>query len=190
MDDLQIINLFEERNEEAITQLQNKVERQIKALAIRIVGNEQDAEECVNDVYLAVWNSIPPQKPDSLVAFCISIARNLSLNKYRGNTALKRNNHYDLVLDELADCLSENYSVENHFLAKELGEYLNTFLLACKQIDRVIFVKRFYFCMEYGEIAKEVGLSENNVKVRMHRIRKRCKRYLEQQGFGETRISR
>ncbi len=183
LEDQLIIKLFYERSEKAIDELARKYGRLCKAVALRIIGNEQDAEECVNDAYLAVWNTIPPQHPEHLSAYSVAITRNQSLKRYRRNTSKKRNHYYDALLDEMSECLASNISVEDEILLKETGEYMNEFLGKCKQIDRVIFVKRYWFCMEIGEIAKELKLSDNYVKVHLHRTREKCKDYLRKEGL-------
>ncbi len=183
LEDWLIIKLFYERSEKAIDELAQKYGKLCKAVALRIIGNEQDAEECINDAYLAVWNTIPPKHPDNLLAYSIAITRNQSLKRYRSNTSKKRNNYYDALIDEMSECLASNISVENEILLKEMGEYINKFLGKCKQIDRVIFVKRYWFCMEIGEISKELKVSDNYVKVHLHRTRKKCKDYLREEGL-------
>lgn len=111
MDDWLIIKMFFERSEQAINSLSLKYGNLCKSISYNILSNKEDAEECVNDVYLAVWNTIPPQRPDSLSAYISKITRNISLKKYRRNTADKRNNRYDISLDEL-----QNYSIIGNFV--------------------------------------------------------------------------
>lgn len=183
MEDQLIIRLFNERSERAIKELAGKYGKLCRMVALRILGNEQDAEECVNDTYLAVWNTVPPKRPDHLSAYCIAITRNQSLKKYHSNTAHKRNGHYDVVLDELAECLAAEGSVEDEILVTELIEHINEFLGKSKRIDRVIFVKRYWFCMELAEIAEDLNVSVNYVKVHLHRAREKCKDYLRKEGL-------
>lgn len=183
MEDHMIIELFYERSEKAIDELAKKYGRLCKAVALRIIGNEQDAEECINDAYLAVWNTIPPQHPAHLSAYSVAITRNQSLKRYRSNTSKKRNSYYDTLLDEMSECLASNISVEDEILLKEMKECINEFLGKCKQIDRVIFVKRYWFCMEIGEISRQLKVSDNYVQVHLHRTRKKCRDYLGKVGL-------
>lgn len=183
LEDQLIIKLFYERSERAIDELAKKYGKLCKAVALRITGNEQDAQECINDAYLAVWNTIPPQYPDHLSAYSVAITRNQSLKRYRSNTSQKRNNYYDALLDEMSEYLASDISVEDEILLKEMVEYINIFIGKCKQIDRVIFIKRYWFCMEIEEISKELKVSDNYVKVHLHRTRERCKDYLRKKGF-------
>ena len=113
MDDSKIIALFFERSEQAITELSNKYGKLCMYVANNILGNQQDAEECVNDAYLGAWNTIPPQKPNPLQAYICRIARNIAITKYHTNTAVKRNSHYDIALEELEYCLFSEKTPES-----------------------------------------------------------------------------
>ena len=143
MTDEEIIRLFFERSEQAIAELAKAHGSAAARVARNILGSERDAEECLNDTYLAVWNAIPPQKPDPLRTFVCKIARNLAAAKYHANTAKKRNSRYDAALDELEGCLAAGGSVEvpaemdttaaggsveEAYDAKELSEAINAFL--------------------------------------------------------------
>ena len=108
MQDSKIIDLFFERSEQAITELSIKYEKLCKQISINILGNEEDALECINDSYLGVWNTIPPTKPDNLKYYLCRIVRNNALKKYHSNTAIKRNSYYDVALQELEECISNN----------------------------------------------------------------------------------
>lgn len=181
MEDISIINLFLERSETAIGELSQKYGKLCKSISYNILRNEQDAEECVNDTFLAVWNTIPPQKPDPLQAYICRITRNISLKKYHTNTAKKRNHHYDVILEEIADCIESKTMVEDEILAKELKNKINVFLANLKVKDRVLFVRRYWYCDSVVEIAKSLNISVNTATVRLHRIRKKLEDYLERE---------
>lgn len=183
MDDQLIINGFWERSEKAINDLSDKYGALCKTTANRILNNEQDSEECVNDALLAAWNTIPPQKPDPLSAYIAKITKNIALNKYHANTAQKRNNYYDAVLEELEACIACNTSVEDEILAKELQYAINAFLKELKQTDRIIFVKRYWLLETITEIANNTGKSKNYVTVHLHRSREKLKNYLKKKGL-------
>ena len=119
MDDIEIIELFFERSEQAIIELSNKYGAICNKVADNILNNRLDSEECVNDAYLGVWNTIPPQRPNPLLSYVCRIVRNLALKKYHENTAQKRNSYYDVALDEIADCIPASFSVEDEIMAKE-----------------------------------------------------------------------
>lgn len=183
LEDQLIIKLFFERSESAITELSCKYGGLCASLAYNILKNEQDVEECVNDVYLAAWNTIPPKTPDPLPAYICRITKNLSLKRYHLNTAKKRNNYYDLALDEIAECLEGISNVEDEILVKELSVQINTFLAKLKVKDRIIFIQRYWFCDSIQEIAHKLGVSANYATVHLHRTRTKLKKYLEMEGF-------
>lgn len=183
MRDEEIIQLFFERSEASITKLDEKYGKLCRSVSYNILRNEQDAEECVNDAYFALWNDIPPKTPNPLQAYVCRIVRNLSLKKYRSNTAQKRNSYYDLVLEELSECLESDRTIEDEILAKELSAELHTFLGMLGKKDRVIFVQRYWYCDSIQEIAEKLNMSANAVTVHLHRTRKRLKKYLEEKGL-------
>ena len=179
MDDRQIIALFYERSEQAITELSKKYGDLCFKIAINILSDPQDAEECVNDAYLGAWNSIPPQNPTPLRAYLCRIVRNLALKKLRTNTALKRGSQLEISLSELENCIPDN-SFDEHLSAKELTEQLNAFLSTLHRDDRAMFLKRYWFSESLSEIAKAFGITEHNASVRLSRIRKKLRQYLKE----------
>lgn len=183
MEDHEIIELFYERSEQAITQLQNKYGRRCLQVAGNILNNQLDAEECVNDAYLAAWNTIPPQKPDPLLTYVCHIVRNLSIKKYHANSALKRNSHYDIALDELEECIQTKETVENQIAVKELAEAINQFLGTLSRENRIMFVRRYWFSDSVADIAEIFKISSRNVSLRLLRVRKGLKKYLEKEGM-------
>lgn len=178
MDDREIVALFYERSEQAITELSKKYGDLCFKIADNILNNEQDAEECVNDAYLGAWNSIPPQNPDSLRAYLCRIVRNLSLKKLRTNSALKRGSRFEISLSELENCIPDN-SFDEHLSAKELTAQINAFLSTLHRDDRVMFVKRYWFSESLSEIAETFGITEHNASVRLSRIRRKLHQYLK-----------
>ena len=127
MDDSKIIDLLFERSEQAIAELTSRYGPACLRIAEGILNNRQDAEECVNDTYLAVWNTVPPQKPDHLPGYVFRIVRNLALKKYHENTALKRNSSYDVALDEITEFLPGSASVEDDVAVKGSRKRSTTF---------------------------------------------------------------
>ena len=184
MEDKQIIEELFNRKEEALSQLDSKYGRLCFSLARNILGNHEDCEECVNDAYLGVWNSIPPNRPESLMAYLCRIVRNLSLKKYRYNTAEKRNSQMDVAIEELSGILPSGEDVEGQVEAGELTKTLDSFLEQLKQLDRVVFMRRYYFSDPYDVIAADTGLTVKNVSVKLTRIRSRLKTYLAERGYA------
>ena len=178
IDDEKIIEMFFERSEQAIRELDLKYGTICRSLSYNIVNNRQDAEECVNDAWLGAWNSIPPQRPDPLRAYVCRIVRNLSLKKLRANSALKRSSRFEVSLSELEDCISA-HSLDEQLAAGELSAQINAFLAALRRDDRVMFVRRYWFAQPLSEIADAFGTTENNVSVRLGRIRRKLHTYLE-----------
>jgi len=178
MDDYQIIRLFFERSEQAITELSRKYGALCFRIARDILNDHQDAEECVNDAYLGAWNSIPPQSPDPLRAYICRIVRNHALKKLRANTTLKRGSQFEVSLDELANCIPDN-ALDEQLAASELSAQIDAFLSALPRDDRVMFVKRYWFSESLSEIADAFHITENNVSVRLSRIRRKLHQYLD-----------
>ncbi len=183
MEEIQIIQLFNERSEKAITELSNEYGALCKNIADNILKNEQDSEECVNDAFLGVWNTIPPLKPTSLKAYVLKIVRNQAIKKYHSNTAIKRNSQYDVALDELYETLSCFNNVENEADSLELTRLINSFLETLSKNDRIMFVKRYWFAMSITEIAEEFNVKNHYISVKLSRIRESLKKYLKKEGF-------
>ena len=178
IEDEKIIELFFERSEQAIRELDNKYGKVCYALSYRIVNNRQDAEECVNDAYMGAWNAIPPTRPKPLQAYICKIVRNISLKLYYRKEAAKRNSTYEIAMQELEPYLSAPETTEAEIEAKELAGIIESFLDTLTVENRVIFMRRYAYLDTYSDIAARVGLSEKNVSVRLTRIRQHLKEYL------------
>lgn len=183
MDDEQIIDLFWQRSEDAINELDAKYGRLCHTLSYQIVNDQQDAEECVNDAYLGIWDAIPPARPHCLSAYLCRIVRNLSLKKLEQRSAAKRDSQYDVALEELAEILPGSEDVWSSLAAQALTQTLEHFLDTLSQENRVIFVRRYWFSDSYQTIARQVHKSEKNVSVRLTRLRKQLRQYLIQEGI-------
>lgn len=183
MNDSKIIELFFERSEQAITELSEKYYELSHKVAFNILGNEADAQECVNDAFLGIWNSIPPQQPEPLSAYVYKVVRNVSLKKYRSNTSLKRNSHYDTALDEIEGCLPSSFSVEAEINLEVLSTEINAFLASIGRDNRIIFVKRYWFGEEISSIANDLSITKHNATVKLSRTRKALKKHLIEKGF-------
>lgn len=180
MEDEKIIDLFFQRSEQAIGELDGKYGRVCRSVSLRILNDPLDAEECVNDAYLGVWNVIPPARPERLLPFVCRIVRNVSVKRYAHNTAIKRKGHYAVALEELEDCLASPEGVEDVLSVAELTKAIEAFLETLSRENRVIFLRRYWFAEPYAHIAKRVGLTEKNVSVRLARMRKQLRAYLQE----------
>ena len=178
MDDEKIIELFFNRSEQAIEEVDKKYGKTCHNISYNILHNKLDAEECVNDAYLGAWNAIPPARPNPLLTYLCKIVRNLSLKRYEFNTAIKRNSTYDVAMEELESCLSSPETVESEIALKELTCVIENFLDSLSTENRVIFLRRYWFSDTYSDIAARVGMTEKNVSVRLTRIREKLRNYL------------
>ena len=183
MDDKQIIELYHERSEDAISETANKYGKYCYSIAYHVLYNVEDSEECVNDTYLRTWEAIPPQYPNNLSAFLGKITRNLALNRYKYYVREKRGNgQTTLVLDELQECVPTTSSTEQAVEEKLLVEVLNRFLYNLPKEKRILFLRRYWYMHSIQEIAEDFGYSESKVKMTLLRIRNKLKQVLEKEG--------
>lgn len=180
MDDKHILALLWRRSEGAIAALADRFGKRLYLTALNLLSSAQDAEECVNDTYLAVWNSIPPKRPNPLSPYVYRIGRNIALNRVRANAAQKRGG-YVLSLDELAGCIPAPCLDDSRALAQAIDAFLDTL----KKEDRAIFLRRYWFGDAVKDIAKDLSMAENAVSVRLSRIRSKLKAYLIEEGYHE-----
>ena len=183
LQDHEIIDLFFARSEQAIQALIHKYGTAVKNVAANILKSEQDAEECVSDTYLQVWNRIPPTRPKFLGAYTCRIARNLSLKRHYANTAQKRNSYYDVALEELEGTVPALSTVESEYDAKELTRYLNRFLQGLTREDRYLFMRRYWHGDSIGKIAEDLQIKPHNASVRLFRLRQKLQDYLQREGM-------
>ncbi len=179
MEDERIIDLYWQRSEEAIRQTDKKYGRFCISVAGRILDSREDVQECVSDTYLQTWNSLPPQRPAYFRAFLGKITRNLALNRFAHNRAQKRYSGFELILEEYAQCADlERLPLEDEYV---LGQALNHFLEQLPSQTRIIFLQRYWYACSVKEIAADLGLSQGNVKVILHRTREKLKAFLERE---------
>ena len=178
IDDKSIIELLFDRSEKGLVELDVKYGKLCHKLSRNILNNRQDAEECVNDAYLGVWNAIPPAKPNPLRAYVCKIVRNISLKLYYKNEAEKRNSVYDIAIQELEDYLPAPNTVEGEVETRELARIIEKFLDTLGDENFVIFLRRYWFSDTYAEISERTGIPEKSVSMRLVRIRKQLKQYL------------
>ncbi len=185
MDDSRIIDLFESRNQLAIGAVSDKYGDYCMKISMNILADTSDSEENVNDTYMQVWNSIPPNKPESLMAYIARIARNLAINKLRHKNAQKRSTaEATLSLSELDDCTPSGVSVENAAEVKMLSRYISDFLYTQKEDVRKVFVRRYFYCDSVEDIAEAFGFSQSKVKSILMRTRDKLRAYLQKEGYS------
>ncbi len=183
LDDTKIVELFFKRDEQAIAELSTKYGKVCNMIARNILKNELEAEECVNDTYLAAWNIIPPEKPDPLKTYIFRIVRNISIAKYHANTSIKRNSYYDVALEELESCLAVSTTVEQEIAAMELSRQIDSFLATLDEESQMLFVRRYWYSDDISDLADRFQTTANNVSVRLSRIRSKLKKYLQKEGY-------
>lgn len=182
--DEEIIELFFARAEEAITRAQEAYGALCQAVARRILSDQRDVEECVNDMYLHVWNTIPPARPGSLRAYMARIARNLALNRYNYNAASQRDSALTEAFGELEPWLPSHVgdpgsAAENQYFQ----QVLNDFLRKQPSEARRFFLRRYWYGESIREIAGNCHVNEGKVRVTLFRVRQRLRKALEKEGF-------
>lgn len=182
MDDCDIVELYWQRNETAITQTKEKYGPYCYAIAYNILYNREDAQESENDTYHAAWNAMPPHKPQLLSAFLGKITRRISLDKWKKNAAQKRGgSEVPLSLDELAECIPDKNTVEKQLETEELAKIIDTFLRELPATERSVFLCRYWYLEPVRDIGKQFGFSESKVKSMLHRTRQKLRTCLQEQ---------
>ena len=182
MDDERIVALYFARDEKAIVETDKKYGKYCHYIAMNVLSSNEDAEECVNDTYLATWENIPPTKPQVLRAFLGKLTRNLAIDRYREEHAEKRKAPTTLVLDEVAECIPDPASEADVLDEIALADALNAFLETLSDTARIAFVKRYFYCASVRDVARDLDVTETHVKVLLHRTRKKCKAFLLEKG--------
>jgi RNA polymerase sigma-70 factor (ECF subfamily) len=185
MEDSQIVDLYWERSENAISETEIKYGRYCYYIAHNILHNNEDSEECVNDTYLQAWKAMPDQRPGKLSTFLGKITRNLSLNRWELYNAKKRGSgQIPLALDELQECIPSSNQVDQFVEDLALAEILNRFLATLSKEKRMIFMRRYWYLSSIAEIAADYSMSESKVKMSLYRSRNALKQVLEKEGVG------
>ena len=185
MNDEDIIRLYFDRNEQAVTESSAKYGAYCSAIARNILSDDEDVKECVNDTWLRAWNAIPPARPSVLSAFLGKITRNLSFDRYRSSHRQKRSDgKVNLVLDELKDIVSGNDDPEDQAMEKELIAEINLFLKSLPDEKRYMFILRYWHSYEISGISKRLRISEGNIMTSLSRIRKSLKEHLTGRGYS------
>ena len=185
MDDQSIVELYLQRDENAIKESRNKYEAYCYRIAMNILSVAEDVEECINDTWISVWNRIPPVIPKSLKAFLGKLVRDISLSRYRAVHAKKRYNGIELILDELAECIPSEQDIQKSLEQKELSETVNGWLDSLPQEDRVLFVKRYYYGETVKQLSEMQSCTENQMAQKMMKLRNKLKAHLLSGGVLE-----
>ena len=182
MDDQRIIELYFERDEQAIRETDAKYGKLCHSIAYNILNNHEDSEECVNDTYISVWNAIPPTRPNNFTAFVCRIARNMSLKRFEFMKREKRSAEELASLDELSAILpDERYSPD--VSDEDIGKLISKFLRSQKEDVRNVFIRKYYFFDSVKEIAERYGFTESKVKNMLFYTRNKLKDFLIKEGI-------
>ena len=182
MEDTAIIQLFFQRAEQAIVEVQQKYGSFCRTVAMNLLQQKEDAEECVNDTWQAAWQRIPPENPRMLGAFLGRITRNLAISRFRKNTAQMRSEGLTVLLSELEHCVPSGQSTEEAVDSILLGEYISKWLESLSADDRALFLRRYWFGESLRELAREVGTGEGHLAQKLYRLRLQLKKELEKEG--------
>lgn len=182
MEDREIIALYWQRLEQAITETAAKYGTYCRTIAMGILRSSEDAEECLSDTWLGAWNSIPPQQPTCLRVFLGRITRNAALDRYAYRTAQKRNDNLEEALEELGECVSGG-TLEADFDLQLLGDAISAYLHSVKPLQRQVFLRRYWYGDTLEEIGRRFALSPGAAKSMLHRTRSGLREYLIQEGF-------
>lgn len=182
MDDLQIIELYFARDEQAIKETDRKYGKTCFRVAYNLLSNNEDSEECVNDTYLTVWNKIPPTRPNNFIAFICKITRNLSLKRLEVSNAMKRSAGTIISMSELEKALPDQ-CIAPDVEDEELGKLISAFLWSEKALDRNVFLRKYWFFDSISDIAERYSMNENSVKSMLFRSRNRLREFLRKEGI-------
>jgi len=182
VDDLAIVELYHSRDERAIAESDKKYGALCRAIALRLLGFREDAEECVNDTWHAAWDTMPPERPQALGAFLGRITRNLSISRWRRDHAQKRYDGMQVLLSELEDCVPAPGTVEGALERQQLAQAISTWLDGLEREDRRLFIRRYWYGDPVKALAAERGMAANALSQRLLRLRKDLRAFLESEG--------
>ena len=186
MQDISIVDLFWQRNQAAITECELKYGKTLHYTSYSILSSNEDAEECVQDTYVAAWNSMPTDRPQYLGAYLMKIIRNLSINRYRRQNAQKRNAGQTLVYDELCECIPDKEGTVFDTMEKgALAKLIDRFLEGLDKEKRIVFVRRYFYSDSVKNISKSLGISESKVKSMLMRMRMQLAKAIKEAGYYE-----
>jgi len=184
MQDEKIVELYFARDEQAIAATSAKYNTYCMNIAMNILHNREDSEECVNDTYLAAWNNIPPEYPVYLCSYLVGIVRKISLSRLRARYADRRGGgEYALCYEELEECMQSGSDPQGDIEARELAQGISRALEKLSKTDRSIFVCRYWLIEPIADIAAALGYSESKVKCSLHRSREKIKKQLRREGL-------
>lgn len=184
MEDNKIIDLFWKRSQSAIEEIDNKYGKLCTHIATNILKDIEDTKECINDTYLAAWNSMPDERPNNLSAYICKITRNLALKKYEYNHAKKRNRSVEIAFDELEGIIGMDYNINEKYQLEEIGKIISDLLRRLSYSDRNIFLRRYWFLDSIKDICERFEISESKAKSSLYRTRMKLSKELVKKGVA------
>lgn len=179
MDDREIVELYLERDQRAVSETMERYGRRLTGLAASFLKDRRDAEECVSDTYVKAWNSIPPNRPEDLFAYLAKICRCTAFNIVERDRAKKRSAQLVELTHELEECIPDRSADSG---GEELSELLNEFLGTLSREKRMVFVGRYWYGDSIAEIGEKTGFSESKIKTMLHRTRESLRKFLGRKG--------
>lgn len=184
IDDKRILLMLNNRDEQALAVIAEQYGALCRTVARDILGSEQDAEECLNDALLQIWNAIPPAQPENFCAYLMKTVRNHALNRYKAGHRTKRGGGQQAAaLEELSELLPSSENVLSELERRELLEAISRFLQSLPVKKRNLFIRRYWGFTSFSDLAAESGMRENNVQVTLSHIRKKLLAYLRKEGL-------
>ena len=184
MEDGKIVELYWQRSDRAIAETDRKYGRYCRTVANNILANSEDSEECVNDTYLRAWNSMPDARPQILSVYLAKLTRNLAISMLRKRNSLRcGGGQTAAALDELAETVPSEQSLEKTVERRELARYLDAYLRTLPETERTVFMARYFYLLPVKEIALRLGFTESKVKSMLSRTRAKLKKHLKEEGL-------
>ena len=183
MEDEEIVELLYVHDDKGLVETKSKYNDLLNSLSFRIVRNREDTDQCVNDTYMKVWDTIPPYKPNYFKSFICKIVRQISIDKYRYNHRKERDNSEIVYLSDMDYEVKDKKNIEDELSERLLVGELNKFIDNLDVENRVLFVRKYFFFEDSKSLSKRYGISENNINVKMLRVRNKLRDYLESEGY-------
>ena len=183
MKDTDIVGLFWDRNEDAVSETKKQYEQYCMYIAKNVLQNEQDAEECFNDALLAVWKSIPPHRPENLKTYIGKLVHEIAIDKWRKNNRQKRiKSEFALSLDEIENVVPDN-SFDEEIDGRELSAEISRYLNGIDEVKRNVFIRRYWYYDSIESICNRYGYGKSKVLVTLKRTRDGLALYLKKKGY-------
>ena len=180
--DAELLGLFSQRDQAALAGTQEKYGKLCRCIAQNILGSREDAEECMNDALMCLWQAIPPAEPESLGAYLVTAVRNAARDRLSYQNAQRRGGgQLTAAIEELADCLPSAEHPDRMLDSIALRDAFRRFLPTLKPAARMIFLRRYWLCLSAKEVAAETGCTVSRVNMSLMRTRKKLKAFLEKE---------